>query len=72
MKITSYRCDVCDAPIILATGYESEVKGINIRIDLEHGQYDSFIFPHACAECRSSVAAAIKDWQSKHKVEIKH
>ena len=46
MKITSYFCDLCGSAI--PTELVDDVKGLNIRVDLEHGAYESFVFQHAC------------------------
>src|SRR5215813_857023 len=44
MKITSYFCDLCGSAI--PTELVDEVKGLNIRVDLDHGAYESFVFQH--------------------------
>jgi hypothetical protein len=43
------------------------VKGLNIRVDLDHGTYESFVFQHACLSCRSSVRTVLVEWRDKHK-----
>ena len=43
------------------------VKGLNIRVDLDHGAYESFVFQHACLSCRSSVRMVLVEWRDKHK-----
>jgi hypothetical protein len=65
MKVTSYYCDVCSKDIV--TDLVDDVKGINLRIDLDHGTYESYVFPHVCYECRKSVAMALSEWKEKHK-----
>ena len=64
MKVVTHYCDVCGKEI--ACGPVEDVKGINIRVDLERGAFDSFVFPHACDECRKSVAAALSKWKESH------
>ena len=39
MKITSYFCDLCGSAI--PTELVDDVKGLNIRVDLDHGAYES-------------------------------
>jgi hypothetical protein len=43
------------------------VKGLNIRVDLDHGAHESFVFQHACLSCRSSVRTVLVEWRDKHK-----
>jgi hypothetical protein len=66
MKITSYYCDICGRDISILG---DEVRGINLRIELEHGKYESFVFPHACSTCQTSLTAAIREWVAQHKKE---
>jgi hypothetical protein len=65
MKITSYFCDLCGSAI--PSELVDEVKGLNIRVDLDHGAYESFVFQHACLSCRSSVRTVLVEWRDKHK-----
>ena len=65
MKITSYFCDLCGSAI--PTELVDDVKGLNIRVDLDHGAYESFVFQHACLSCRSSVKTVLVEWRDKHK-----
>ena len=65
MKITSYFCDLCGSAI--PTELVDDVKGLNIRVDLDHGTYESFVFQHACLSCRSSVRTVLVEWRDKHK-----
>jgi len=44
MKITSYFCDLCGSAI--PTELVDDVKGLNIRVDLDHGACESFVFQH--------------------------
>jgi hypothetical protein len=67
MKITSYYCDVCCRDI--PTSQVDDVKGINLRVDLDHGANESFVFSHACLECRTSVVAALGEWVMRHRRE---
>jgi hypothetical protein len=39
MKITSYFCDLCGSAI--PTELVDDVKGLNIRVDLDHGAYEN-------------------------------
>src|SRR5262249_3737900 len=65
MKITSYFCDLCGSAI--PTELVDDVKGLNIRVDLDHGAYESFVFQHACLNCRNSVRTVLVEWRDKHK-----
>src|SRR5215831_943689 len=65
MKITSYFCDLCGSAI--PTELVDDVKGLNIRVDLDHGAHESFVFQHACLNCRSSVRTVLVEWRDKHK-----
>jgi hypothetical protein len=65
MKITSYFCDLCG--LAIPTELVDDVKGLNIRVDLDHGTYESFVFQHACLSCRSSVRTVLVEWRDKHK-----
>jgi hypothetical protein len=58
-KIVSYFCDVCGKQI--EVGPADDVKGINLSVDLDHGKYESHIFPHACLNCRMA-AAVLSEW----------
>src|SRR5262249_13634120 len=64
MKITSYFCDLCGSAI--PTELVDYVKGLNIRVDLDHAAYESFVFQHACLTCRNSVRAVLVEWRGKH------
>ena len=64
MKVTTYYCDVCGTDIV--TDLAGDVKGINVRIDLDHSTYESLVFPHACEECRKSITAALLEWKQQH------
>src|SRR5262249_53404028 len=61
----SYFCDLCGSAI--PTELVDDVKGLNIRVDLDHGAYESFVFQHACLSCRSSVRTVLVEWRDKHK-----
>src|SRR5262249_47085842 len=65
MKITSYFCDLCGSAI--PTELVDDVKGLNIRVDLDHGAYESFVFQHACLSCRISVRTVLVEWRDKDK-----
>ena len=65
MKVTSYFCDLCGSAI--PTELVDDVKGLNIRVDLDHGTYESFVFQHACLNCRNSVRTVLVEWRDKHK-----
>src|SRR6516164_635157 len=65
MKITSYFCDLCGSAI--PTELVDDVKDLNIRVDLDHGAYESFVFQHACLNCRNSVRTVLVEWRHKHK-----
>src|SRR5262249_48887001 len=65
IKITSYFCDLCGSAI--PTELVDDVKGLNIRVDLDHGAYESFVFQHACLNCRNSVRTVLVEWRDKHK-----
>jgi len=46
------------------------VKGLNIRVDLDHGAYESFVFQHACLSCRNSVRTVLVEWRDKYKKAV--
>jgi hypothetical protein len=43
------------------------VKGINVRIELDHGKYESVVFQHACSICQTSIAKTLREWVEQHK-----
>src|SRR5262249_35527711 len=53
--------------LAIPTELVDDVKGLNIRVDLDHGAYESFVFQHACLSCRSSVRTVLVEWRDKHK-----
>src|SRR5262249_19920383 len=65
MKITSYFCDLCGSAI--PTELVDDVKGLNIRVDLDHGAYESLLFQHAFLSCRNSVRTVLEEWREKQK-----
>jgi hypothetical protein len=65
MKVTRYYCDVCGRDIVASAA--DDVKGINLRIELDHGKYESVVFSHACSICQTSLAEAIRAWVAHHK-----
>jgi hypothetical protein len=65
MKIISYSCDVCGREI--TTNLIDDVKGINVRIELDRGKYESVVFQHACSICQTSIAKTLREWVEQHK-----
>jgi hypothetical protein len=65
MKVTHYYCDVCGREI--GASAAEDVKGINLRIELDHGKYESVVFSHACSICQTSLAATIREWVAQYK-----
>src|SRR5215831_18029935 len=71
MKITSYFCDLCGSAI--PTEPADDVKGLNIRVDLDHGVYESFVFQHGLSRhSTSTVLTELRQLRHATRRQLKH